>query len=252
MASSSSVVPTGAEEEAMVDLSRGAWEGSDVTSTDIEWLRLSRRIPLEVECRLPAEELAPITRPGEFVVFVAHFERGFGLPASTFTRNLMNRFGLQPHHLPANAIMIISAFATFCEAYLGLWPSINLWAKYFQFRQQVIPDRDTPAGQKLLTQCGATTVLPRKGSIFPRVQGLESCKKWLRTFFYVKNSSDVDRINLPKFVVGPPTKLNWNYDPRDLDREVNLIHKVVHQLRKDGLTGDDLLATFLGRRVSPL
>jgi hypothetical protein len=148
--------------------------------------------------------------------------------------------------------MTISSFVTFCEAYLGLWPCTNLWAKYFQFRQQVIPAKDTPAGQKLLTQCGAATVMPRKGSIFPRVQGLESCKKWLRTFFYIKNSSNVDRINLPKFVVGPPSKLNWNYDPRDLDRGVNQIHKVVYQLKKDGLTGDDLLAMYVGRRVSPL
>jgi hypothetical protein len=94
MASSSSFVPTGPEEEATMDLSRGAWEGSDVTAADIEWLRLSRRIPLDVECRLPAGELAPVTKPGEFVVFVAHFERGFGLSASSFTRNLMDRFGL--------------------------------------------------------------------------------------------------------------------------------------------------------------
>jgi hypothetical protein len=89
MASSSAVAPTGAEEEMVVDQSRGAWEGSDVTSADIEWLRLSRRIPLEVECRLPGSELAPDVRTGEYVVFVAHFERGFGLPASDFTRTLM-------------------------------------------------------------------------------------------------------------------------------------------------------------------
>jgi hypothetical protein len=123
------------EEEVVMDQARGAWEGSDVTAADIEWLRHSRRIPLEVECWLPAGELAPVTRPSEFVVFVAHFERGFGLPVSNFVRDFMERFQLQPHHLPANAIMTISAYITFCEAYLGLWPSINLWAKYFQFRQ---------------------------------------------------------------------------------------------------------------------
>jgi hypothetical protein len=152
MASSSFIVPTIPEEEVVAEQARGAWEGSDVTAADIEWLRLSRRIPLEVECQLPAGELAPVTCPGGYVVFVAHFERGFGLPVSNFTRNFMECFQLQPHHLPANAIMTISTFISFCEAYLSLWPSINLWAKYFQFRQQVIPDRDTPAGQKLLTQ----------------------------------------------------------------------------------------------------
>jgi hypothetical protein len=76
MASSSNdVVPARQGEEDVEDTQeRGAWEGSDVTSTDIEWLRLSRRIPLEVECRLPVGELSPELRDGEYVVFVAHFE----------------------------------------------------------------------------------------------------------------------------------------------------------------------------------
>jgi hypothetical protein len=74
MALSSSVIPTAPEEEVVMDQAHRAWEGSHVTASDIEWLRHSRRIPLEVECRLFAGELAPVTRPGEFVIFVAHFE----------------------------------------------------------------------------------------------------------------------------------------------------------------------------------
>jgi hypothetical protein len=93
---SSFVVPAAlGEEEVVADQARGAWEGSDVTTADIEWLRLSRRIPLDVECWLRAGEPAPVVRPGEYVVFVAHFERGFGLPASNFLRNFMERFNLQ-------------------------------------------------------------------------------------------------------------------------------------------------------------
>jgi hypothetical protein len=104
-----------------VEQARGAWEGSDVTASDIEWLRLSWRIPLDVEGRLPGGELSPVMRPGEYVVFVAHFERGFGLPVSDFMRRFFERFDLQPHHLPANAITTISAFIYFSESYLGLW-----------------------------------------------------------------------------------------------------------------------------------
>jgi hypothetical protein len=29
---------------------------------------------------------------------------------------------LQPHHLPANAVMILSAFAAFCEGFAGIEP----------------------------------------------------------------------------------------------------------------------------------
>ena len=203
---------------------------------------------------MPGAELAPDVRPGEFVVFVAHFERGFGLPVSDFMKKFFGRFGIQPHHLPANAITTLSAFVSFAEGYLGLWPTINLWAKYFRFRPQVISDPDNPGAAKQMTQCGAATAIPRRGSIFPRIQGLESCKKWLRSFFYVKNTTDIDMIGLPTFVVGPPArKLNWDYDPKELVAEINQIHKFILTLKDDeGLKADDLLVTFISRRISPL
>jgi hypothetical protein len=200
------IVEHGEEEEIDAGSSRGSWEGSDVTAGDISWLRRSRRIPPEVECRLPGAELAPECQAGEYVVFLAHFERGFGLPVSDFTKTFFETFLIQPHHLPANAITTLSAYITCAEAYLGIWPTIKLWAKYFQFRQQVIPDPENPLAPKQMVQCGAATVIPRRGSAFPRIKGLESCKKWLRTFFYVKNSTEVDMIRLPKFSVGPPSR----------------------------------------------
>jgi hypothetical protein len=39
---------------------------------------------------------------------------------------------------------------------------------------------------------------------FPKVELLESCKKWQKSFFYVKNTTDVDLLNLPPFVDEPP------------------------------------------------
>ena len=58
---------------------------------------------------------------------------------------------------------------------------------------------------------------------------------------------------MPDFVIGPPTaQLNWGYNPTDTVLEVNQIHRVVAQLGKEGMTADDLLATFISRRVSPL
>ena len=202
---------------------------------------------------MPGKELAPDLQPGEYVVFVAHFERGFGLPVSDFTKKFFEKLGLQPHHLPANAITTLSTFIAFTEGYLGLWPTLTLRSKYFQFRKQVIPDPDNRGAPKEMTQCGAATVIPRRNSIFPRIRGLESCQKWLRSFFYVKNTTAVDLIGLPRFTVGPPVKmLNWGYDLKESVAEVNEIHKIVAELNGEGMTADDLLATFISRRVSPL
>ena len=95
--------------------------------------------PLGVECRRPTGENEPTPAAGERVVFVAHFVRGYGLPASSFFRAFLNRFRLQPHHLPANAITQLSALVAFCEGYLGLWLTVELWAKYFQLKKPSVP-----------------------------------------------------------------------------------------------------------------
>ena len=95
----------------MAKLAPDSWEGSDVTQDDLDWLLRPRRITPEVIC--PGKELEPVTQPGERVVFLMHFERGFGLPVSDFFRGFLDFFGLQPHHLPANAIVSLSAFSSF-------------------------------------------------------------------------------------------------------------------------------------------
>ena len=100
------------EEGVAVESTRATWEGSYVTQADIDWLLRTRRIPAEVECRIPGRETTPDLREGESVVFIEHFERGFGLPSSAFFRNFLNKFGLQPHQLPANAFTTLSAFVS--------------------------------------------------------------------------------------------------------------------------------------------
>jgi hypothetical protein len=70
------------------------WEGSEVTPADISWVTTTRRVPDNVACRLPAGETVPTPEPGERVVFIAHFERGFGLPASDFFRDFLDVVGI--------------------------------------------------------------------------------------------------------------------------------------------------------------
>jgi hypothetical protein len=77
--------------------------------------------------------LAP--KRDERVVFVAHFERGFTLPVSDFFQDFLDYYGLQPHHLPANAMMTLSAFVAFCEGYADIEPFAQGWSNYFQLRK---------------------------------------------------------------------------------------------------------------------
>ena len=64
----------------------------------------------------------------------------------------------------------------------------------------------------------------------------------------------IDCLGLPnEFKIGPPTEeLNWAYNPEEREADVNELHQALIQLMDEGMTGDDLLRTFVSRRVNPL
>src|SRR3954464_12356224 len=237
------------DEDAGSGPERGSWQGSSVTRHEIEWLIRTRRIPAEVACRLPSSESSPDLREGEYVVFMSHFARGFGLPLSVFAREFLDYFGLQPHHLPANAIASLSAYISASEGYFGLWPSVPVWSKFFQIRSNVIPDKSLHPSDKSLTQCGAASITPRRNSEFPRVAGLEYCKKWHRSFLYVKNTGKEDKIRLPAFSIGTPSKKNRNYNPRKSHALAEAFEIRLKELIRAGLRGEDLMTTFVSSRI---
>ena len=90
-----------------MSLPSGSWMGSNITSEDITQLRATRRLPQETDVgvRLPRGEHRPRPKGQEHVVFLTHFERGFGLPASTFFHAFLEFFGIQPHNLGVGAIV---------------------------------------------------------------------------------------------------------------------------------------------------
>jgi hypothetical protein len=233
-------------------VTRGAWEGSEVTQHEIDWLYRSRRIPEGVTCRIPKDEIEPVLEDGEFVVFLAHFERGFGLPASDFFRQFLDFYKLQPHHLPGNAIFYLSCYATFMEAYMGLRPTRETFARFFSLRINSVQGKEIPK-PKPPVQCGSCIIGSRQGSPFFKFAGLDSCRAWERTFFYVKNTGAPNLINLPAFNPAVPTKTNWNYNPKECHIETNRIVRFMKQLMKDtAICSDDIVRTFISRRVLPL
>ncbi|KAE8810670.1 hypothetical protein D1007_12598 [Hordeum vulgare] len=124
--------------------SQGAWLGSDVDEGHIEAVRHHQLLPpaSQVSVRLPRSETAPAPAAGEVVVFVEHFYRGFGLPASSFFTEWLQFFGLQPHHLTPNAILQLAAFVVQCEGFVGIEPRVDLWRNLFFFKQQSWPWRN--------------------------------------------------------------------------------------------------------------
>jgi hypothetical protein len=94
----------------------------------------------------------------------------------------------------------------------------------------------------------------RKTADFPGLKGKESCKKWQRSFFYVKNLKEgANYINVPPFDANGPEQDSWSAPLPHPTPDVAKILQLVTALQKDGsLKPSDLLLAFLDARVSPL
>jgi hypothetical protein len=143
----------------------------------------------------------PAPHPGEHVVFYNHFLRGLGRPASPFFHHFLDFYDLQPHHLTPNTVLFLSAFVTFCEGYIGILPTLELWGQLFYLKLGT-RTKGEPA------RCGASVADQRSGNsgiYFPKIALTDSVKKWQDTYFYIRNiDPDRDCRNLPAYEAGPP------------------------------------------------
>ena len=107
-----------------------SWDGSNIHDDHVDFLCWTRRLPGANYVRVhltPEREITPAPEEDERVIFRSHCLRGFGLPASGFFRSFLEFYRLQPHHLTLNAVMLLSAFVTLCEGFLGVLPTLELW-----------------------------------------------------------------------------------------------------------------------------
>ena len=111
--------------------------------------------------------------------------------------------------------MLLSAFVTLCEGYLGVRPRMGLWTRPFHFRFQVVTTGQMlpnprgidlpPVPEKVMVECGTTNIYTHAKTGYPNPKPLQSVKKWQKTFFYVSTpENQADYLNLPKFMLEPP------------------------------------------------
>ena len=72
------------------------------------------------------------------------------LPLSAFFFAVLSFYGLQPHNIAPNNILVLAGFQALCEGYLGIAASVELFQYCFLCRRQTI------AGGWLAT-CGSVT-----------------------------------------------------------------------------------------------
>ena len=69
-----------------------------------------------------------------FPFFMSSIAAGLVPPFPNFFYEVLDHYGLQALHLHPNSILLLSIFAYYCEAYLGVMPSVALLRHFFFLR----------------------------------------------------------------------------------------------------------------------
>ncbi|KAI4991153.1 hypothetical protein ZWY2020_039524 [Hordeum vulgare] len=231
---------------------QGDFLPSTVRETDVLEL-VEHGMVVNKSWRLPEGEMEPVPKEGERVLLLRHVARGFSLPPHPFFRGIMNYFRVQLHHFPPNAIAHLSAFITLYECFIGCPPHWGLFKYVFSARSQTVKKLSQSDDKTHILQLvGGLGFQKKTKSSYPSLQLSKSVRNWKSSWFYCQNIACPNALSgLPPFNLdrpGPPRKLALSKG------EKTQIQPLIDATdsRPKGVTGMDLLETFLGQRIQPL
>jgi hypothetical protein len=70
-------------------------------------------------------------RLGDFIFFMEHALAGLVPSLSFFFLTLLEYYRLQLQHLSPNSIALVATFVHLCEMFVGVWPSVWLFRRFF-------------------------------------------------------------------------------------------------------------------------
>ena len=179
----------------------------------------------------------PNPRAGERVHFGTQLDRGLSFPPLEFFSEVIDHYGVQLHHLPPNSLLEMSAYASLCEGFLGIRPSLTLFRYYFHVRRNSIT-----AGVPYIT--GTISFSLRRERAYPKILASDSVKQWPATFFYHRDIPSPGKATaLPAFVDGAATaQPSWDEAAPALTDDLILTKTQIEHLNKHtGLKGSDLV-----------
>jgi hypothetical protein len=200
----------------------------------------------------PSSERIPKPPNGYRVMFLAFLLRGLSLPAHEFLRGLLFVYGVQLHQLTPNSILHIACFVTLCKSFLGVETHWTMWKFLFHLRPSVSLSKNPELGGAVVSVRAEAHYL--EFSMFASVQG------WRKKSFYIK---DQKTASSDKFGIAPfdatkiLTKLtSWDSPPMEVEIEdIKPLLSRIQTLKStagSALTGTQLMAFFLQRRIQPL
>jgi hypothetical protein len=194
----------------------------------------------------PVDHDEPRPPAGYVVSLVAFHERGLGVPAEEFLRRLLFRWDVEIQHLTPNGVMLVAAFVTLCEGWLGIEPNWNLFRELFFVKIQDKDKQPVPIG------CAMIQFRPGMKAKFPRISPPSSIAEWREGWFYLRNPGDRP---FPDFTgkVFTSGRMPWRESPDAHERgRVKEVVGQISQLASAGLSTAHLVACWLTKRVVPL
>ncbi|KAK1680512.1 hypothetical protein QYE76_041360 [Lolium multiflorum] len=147
----------------------------------------------------PADEVEPLPRPGEFVIFLSFLDRGFALPTSDFLRQLLAFYNIKVSDLGPHSVQQISLFVALCECYLACPPYFPLWVSIFHGRAT----RASKGSEALIPNGGITFQVKSGESFIDMALPKKAQSQWRRFWFYAKEYTPPGEVCIPRSAPNP-------------------------------------------------
>ena len=227
----------------------GAWYSSALDSPNVSEASLARLRRMAAAQGIDGAKVfkaGSATPEGQgstfYPFFVSAIAAGLVPPFSEFFFSVLRHYKLQALHLHPNSVLLLAIFAYYCEAHVGVQPSVALLRHYFYLRTSRGP---ASACASFIAYGGAIAILnPGK-----RIEGFRS--KWVLV--------DAGRIH-PRLILPteqPTSSSDWGRAELVDPRAKLVLEKMDADLRPANmaaakLTGASLLREFLEHQLAPL
>jgi hypothetical protein len=232
--------------------STASWVPSIFAQKDLDKAQADGLISDDDQVIFPSTERIQKPQSGFRVMFFAFLLRGLSVPAHEFLCGLLFVYGVQLHQLTPNSILHIACFITLCESFLGIEPHFLLWKYLFRLRPSVSLSKKPELGGAVISVRAESQYL--EFSMAASVQG------WRTKWFYIKDQkvSSSDQYGIAPFDASKELKKLASWDSPPTDAEMEEIKPLLTRIqalksgRGGALSGSQLMAFFLQRRVQPL
>jgi hypothetical protein len=218
------------------------WVPSEFKESDLNKAKREGFLAEAASIVFPGTECIPKPPGGYRVMFLAFLLRSLSLPAYEFLRGLLFVYSVQLHQLTLNSILHIACFITLCESlefFSRLRPSVSL-AKN--------------------PELGGGVISVRAESHYLEFNMDVSVQGWRKKWFYIKDqkAASSDNFGIAPFDAKKSLTKLASWDAPPTKAEVENIKPLLTRIQSlksaagGGLTGTQLMAFFLQRRIKPL